>query len=216
MKNRVRSYFYGGLISLLPIVLTIYIFDWILNIFIRLLKDSFITVIIRDLFTYFGKTSDFVIYIDWLINIFSLLTMIIFITLVGYTMRIIIFARIAKWIKAFLMKIPLVKHIYPTISQIVSLISSEKASSYQKVVLVEYPRKGTYSLGFLTSEQNHIVEELCETETIYNIFIPTSPNPTSGMFIMMPKDEVRVLDMKIDDAVKLIISGGVILPEKRG
>lgn len=215
MKKGLKSYFYGGLISLLPVILTLYIFNWIFNIFISLLRDSFVTVIIRDIFIYFGKTTDTAIYVDWLVIIISLLTMIIFITLVGYTMRIIVFARLAKWFKNLFVRIPLIKHIYSTISQIVSLISSDKSKSYQKVVLVEYPKKGIYSLGFLTSESNPMIEEICEIEKMYNIFIPTSPNPTSGMFVMVPKEDVKVLDMKIDDAVKLIISGGVILPEKR-
>lgn len=215
MGKRIKSYFYGGLISLLPVILTLYIFGWIFNLFISLLKNSFVTTSIRDMFLYFGKTHDLVHYVDWIIYILSALTMIILITLVGYTMRIILFAKIAQFLKTLFTRIPLVKHIYSTISQIVSMFSSDKGKTYQRVVLLEYPRKGVYSLGFLTSETNPLIGEVCKIKDVYNVFIPTSPNPTSGMFVMVPKEEVKLLDMKIEDAIKLIISGGVILPEKR-
>ena len=82
--------------------------------------------------------------------------------------------------------------------------------------MVEYPRKGIYSIGFLTSEDNFLIgSAIGREEKVYNVFIPTSPNPTSGMFIVVPESEVKILDIKIDDAIKLIISGGVILPEKK-
>ncbi|MGL4308213.1 DUF502 domain-containing protein [Cetobacterium sp. SF1] len=215
MRKKIKSYFYGGLISLLPVILTVYIFAWIFNIFISILRSSFVTTWIRDIFEYFGESSEVVHYMDWAIYALSALTMVIVITLVGYTMRIILFAKIANIFKEIFIKIPLVKHIYSTISQILSLFSSDKGKSYQRVVLLEYPRKGVYSLGFLTSESNPLVGEVCELESVCNVFIPTSPNPTSGMFVMVPKEDVVMLDMKIDDAIKLIISGGVILPEKR-
>ena len=77
--------------------------------------------------------------------------------------------------------------------------------------MFEYPRHGIYSIGFMTSDSNHFVEEVTGEE-MCNVFLPTSPNPTSGMFIVLKKSEVRVLDLKVDDAIKLIISGGVILP----
>ena len=79
--------------------------------------------------------------------------------------------------------------------------------------MIEYPKSGVYSVGFLTAESNRILEEVLKIEKMYNIFVPTSPNPTSGMFVCLAKENVKILDMKIDDAVKLIISGGVIVPK---
>ncbi len=79
--------------------------------------------------------------------------------------------------------------------------------------MIEYPRKGIYSLGFLTNRENQLFEEILGGKKLLNIFIPTSPNPTSGMFIMVEADTVKELDIKIEDAVKLIISGGAIVPK---
>ena len=77
--------------------------------------------------------------------------------------------------------------------------------------MLEYPRKGIYSIGFMTSEENKFIERYTN-EKMCNVFIPTSPNPTSGMFVCVKAEEIKILDIKIDDAVKLIISGGVVLP----
>ena len=127
-----------------------------------------------------------------------------------------IFCKNCKKAKQFLRKIPFVNQIYTTISQIINIVKSDRATTYQKVVAVEYPRKGIYSIGFLTADKNETLEKATGVEKMYNIFIPTSPNPTSGMFIIVDAKDVHILDIKIDDAVKLIISGGVITPEKHG
>ena len=95
--------------------------------------------------------------------------------------------------------------------QIVSLVYSKKNNNYKKVVVVEYPRKGIYSFGFLTAEENKILEDVTG-EKYCNVFIPTSPNPTSGMFVSVKKVEVKEIEMKVEDAVKLIVSGGVFMP----
>ena len=134
------------------------------------------------------------------------------ITFIGYITKNIIGKKITRSINRVIGKLPIVKHIYTTINQIVSLISSDKGNTYKRAVAVEYPRKGIYSIGFLTSETNEALSK-SEGKDLCNIFIPTSPNPTSGMFICVEKKDVIFLDMKIDDAVKLIISGGVIVPE---
>lgn len=128
--------------------------------------------------------------------------------------KIGIFAKIAKRAKQFLSKIPFINQIYSTISQIIDILKSDRTTTYQKVVAVEYPRRGIYSIGFLTAEKNEALEKATGIDKMYNIFIPTSPNPTSGMFIIANAKDVHILDIKIDDAVKLIISGGVITPEK--
>lgn len=216
MIKKIKSYFYTGLIALLPIVLTVYIFNWIVGIMMSLLGNSFITIIIKGILQRFVEEGNTDYYFQILVYIISLITMILGTCAVGFILKIVFFAKIIKSLKEVFIKIPLIKQVYTTISQIIDITMSDREKSYEKVVMVEYPRKGIYSIGFLTSEDNFIIREtIGEQEKLFNIFIPTSPNPTSGMFIVVPEKEVKILDIKIDDAVKLIISGGVILPEKK-
>lgn len=216
MIKKFKAYFYTGLIALLPIVLTVYIFNWIVGIMMSLLGNSFVTIIIKNILLVFVEEWDMDYYFQLLVYFISLVTMIIGTCLVGFTLKIVFFAKIIKKAKELFIKIPLIKQVYTTISQIIEVAVSDREKSYQKVVMVEYPRKGIYSIGFLTSEDNFLIgSAIGREEKVYNVFIPTSPNPTSGMFIVVPESEVKILDIKIDDAIKLIISGGVILPEKK-
>ena len=211
--KRVKASFYSGLIAILPIVITVYIFNWIFQIFLNLLQDSFLTVAVRSIVlqTGLGKEQDLHLYTQILINVLSFVTLILLLIAIGTAMRVFLFKKIGAFLNNLLVKIPLFSQIYSTITQIISLFASDRQKSYQKVVMFEYPRQGIYSIGFMTSDSNHFVEEVTGEE-MCNVFLPTSPNPTSGMFIVLKKSEVRVLDLKVDDAIKLIISGGVILP----
>ncbi|MGL5535309.1 MAG: DUF502 domain-containing protein, partial [Cetobacterium sp.] len=211
--KRVKASFYSGLIAILPIVITVYIFNWIFQIFLNLLQDSFLTVAVRSIVlqTGLGKEQDLHLYTQILINVLSFVTLILLLIAIGTAMRVFLFKKIGAFLNNLLVKIPLFSQIYSTITQIISLFASDRQKSYQKVVMFEYPRQGIYSIGFMTSDSNHFVEEVTG-EAMCNVFLPTSPNPTSGMFIVLKKSEVRVLDLKVDDAIKLIISGGVILP----
>lgn len=214
MKN-FKRYFYTGLIALLPIVITVYIFNWIVSIMMSLINHSFITIVIHGILVKFVEEQQMDFYFQILVYAISLITMISGTCLVGLTLQIVFFAKIMKKIKQLLRRIPLIKQVYSTISQIIDITVSGSQKSFQKAVLVEYPRRGIYSIGFLTSTDNFLMSDYIDTkEKLCNIFIPTSPNPTSGMFIIVPASDVKVLDIKIDDAIKLIISGGVILPEK--
>ncbi len=210
MYRGLRGYFYAGLIVILPLFLTIFIINWIINLIIAVTMESFFTVFINNAISFFGIEDN--LHLKTAVYILYLLSILIFITFIGYITKNIIGKKITRSINRVIGKLPIVKHIYTTINQIVSLISSDKGNTYKRAVAVEYPRKGIYSIGFLTSETNEALSK-SEGKDLCNIFIPTSPNPTSGMFICVEKKDVIFLDMKIDDAVKLIISGGVIVPE---
>ena len=111
----------------------------------------------------------------------------------------------------FLARIPLVRSLYAAIKQIMEAVLSTDAQSFRKVLLIEYPRKGVWSLAFLTSDNLGKVQAKTRGEVI-SVFIPTTPNPTSGFIIMVPKDEVIELDMAVEDGLKMIISLGVAVP----
>lgn len=209
MRRGLRGHFYAGLIVILPLFLTIFIINWMVNFIVIITMESFFTTLINNAIKFFGIEDN--IHLKTAVYILYLLSILIFITFIGYITKNILGKKITRSINKIIGRLPIVKHIYTTISQIVSLVSSEKGNTYKKAIAVEYPRKGIYSIGFLTSEENEILSKT-EGKELCNVFIPTSPNPTSGMFICVEKKEIRYLDMGIDDAVKLIISGGVIVP----
>ena len=117
---------------------------------------------------------------------------------------------VVSW-EHFLARIPLVRSLYAAIKQIMEAVLSTDAQSFRKVLLLEYPRKGVWSLAFLTSDNLGEVQAKTSSEVI-SVFIPTTPNPTSGFIIMVPKDDVIELDMAVEDGLKMIISLGVEVP----
>lgn len=117
---------------------------------------------------------------------------------------------VETWEK-FLDKIPLVRSIYSPLKKFAELVLSDQTQSFSKVLLIQYPRKGLYSLCFQTSKDVGEIQEK-SGEDVVCVFIPTTPNPTSGYIIMIPKDEVIELDMSVEDALKMIISLGVVVP----
>jgi uncharacterized membrane protein len=111
-------------------------------------------------------------------------------------------------------RVPVVRSIYSAAKNFAEIVFSDSSHAFKKVLLVEYPRKGIYSLAFQTS--THLGEVQGRTgEEVVGCFVPTTPNPTSGFIIMVPRKDVTVLDMEVDEALKMIISLGVVVPEWR-
>lgn len=216
MKSKIKGYFYTGLISTLPVILTLYILNWVFSFVLSLVSNSVIAIYLRNTvektLEITGSSSSLEYLSGIIIDLTTIFIIILLVSLVGYTFQHVFFRKVAESIRKLFETAPLVKHIYSTIRQIVGIVSSDKTATYQKVVAVEYPRIGIYSIGFLTSEKNLILEKALGEEKMCNIFIPTSPNPTSGMFIIVPEKELIYIDIKVEDAIKLIISGGVIVP----
>lgn len=120
---------------------------------------------------------------------------------------------VALWESA-LSRIPLVRTIYISVKQIAETLLSSTGQSFRKVLLIEYPRRGIWTLAFQTG--NAFAEVQTRTGVdIVNVFVPTTPNPTSGFFIMMPRDDIIELSMSVDDALKMIMSVGVIVPDDK-
>jgi uncharacterized membrane protein len=107
-------------------------------------------------------------------------------------------------------KIPLARSVYSTVQQVTTAFIQDR-SSFKKVVLVEYPRQGLFTMGFLTGESDNEVQEKTQRECV-NVFLPTTPNPTSGWLVLVPKEDVILLDMTVEQGLKYIISGGVVVP----
>ena len=215
--KKMSGYFITGILSITPISLTIFILfkiaDFTVNIFTRFFSiNKIMNFVIKSLYVedkFFAQ-----IIVGIIVYSVAILILYFFIVFMGLLIAKLINKEKIKYFEKIFLKIPLAKPIYSTLKQIRDVLLKQNGSTYKKVVIAEYPRKGIYSLGFLTSEKNEFIKKNGDNEEYMNIFIPTSPNPTSGMFIIINKKDVIEVDMKIEDAIKLIISGGAITPEE--
>ena len=119
--------------------------------------------------------------------------------------------RFVSFWESLLERIPLVRNIYSAVKRFAEIILSDSSQSFSKVLLIEYPRKGLYSLSFQTSQDLGEVQGKTG-EDLVCVFVPTTPNPTSGLILMVPKQDVIELDMGVEDALKMVISLGVVVP----
>lgn len=211
-----RNYFFTGLISISPIFLTVFILIQIAEYTVKLFSKLFSVNKLREfIIKSFNIENKVFTQLAVSIVIYGIAIIVIYliVMLIGLMVSKLINKEKIKYFEKFFLKIPLAKPIYTTLKQIREIILSQNGRSYKKVLLIEYPRKGIYSLGFLTNDKNNFFEKILSEKELVNVFIPTSPNPTSGMFVMVHKQEAIELDMRIEDAIKLIISGGAIIPE---
>ena len=137
------------------------------------------------------------------------------ITALGYLSRYVFGRYFGGLAERFIQGIPGVNTVYNTVKQIVDTFSTQHRSLFTKVVLVEFPRKGVYTIGFLTNKARGDLQSKV-SEELWSVFVPTTPNPTSGFLLMLPKQEIIELDMSVGDGMKMIISGGTVVPPSSG
>jgi uncharacterized membrane protein len=188
--------FIGGLIAILPIALTVTIFNSSIKLFVGWLEPlrRFISPIILKTVPH----AEIVITIG-------------FIFIIGTLYNHFILDRIIHSIEKLVARIPLVRLVYSGIKQLVRAFGSQDKPSFQRVVLVHFPRQGIYSIGFLTSQLSSSIAPNTET-VFYTVFIPTTPNPTSGFCIIVPESELINSTLSSQEAMAMIISGGIIQP----
>lgn len=195
-KN-LRHVFLQGFLFLLPIAITFSLFSFSIN-----LMRSWL-VPLRRLHLPFLE----------MIPYYELLVVVIFIVAVGAFLQAFVLKPFIKFIEGIFSQVPLLSTVYFGAKQLIEAFSGQNKSSFKDVVYVEFPRAGIYSLGFLTSE---VPVEIAPNDkaTYYNIYIPTTPNPTTGFFIVLPKDQFHHANLTRQEAITLIISGGILQPER--
>lgn len=134
------------------------------------------------------------------------------ILLTGMLVANILGSKLVKLWESFLAQIPLVRSIYTAVKQIAEAVFGSGEQTFQKVYLIQYPRNGLWTLAFQTSKQKGEAQIKTGINEVVNLFVPTTPNPTSGFFIMASSNEIIELDMSVDEALKMVISGGVVVP----
>ncbi|MDF2867247.1 MAG: hypothetical protein K0S11_717 [Gammaproteobacteria bacterium] len=193
-----RRYFFAGLLVWLPIIITLYVIGFLVGLLDRSVNilpmayhpDALLGVHIPG----FGVVLSF---------------MVLFVT--GMLVTNFLGRKLVAFWEKILARIPLVRSIYSSSKQVIETLFSSNGQAFRKVLLVEYPRKGCWSIAFQTGAgttelRDHLGEELV------TLFVPTTPNPTSGFLIIVPKKDITELSMSVDDALKMVISLGVIQP----
>ncbi|TAK97253.1 MAG: DUF502 domain-containing protein [Verrucomicrobia bacterium] len=204
---RWRSNFLTGLAVVLPAAASIGILVWIFGT-VSNITDLLLFFLPRKL-TH-EANGDGAMYWYW--SLFALLLAVALITLAGLLTRYYLGKRLIAWMDNALLRVPLLNKVYGTIKQVNDAFTSGGANSFKTVVLVEFPHEGMHSVGFITSEQNEAIEKKTG-EKVVCVFIPTTPNPTSGFMVIVPESKVTKLDMSVAEGIKYIISLGSVSPD---
>ncbi len=198
---KLRAYLFTGILVTAPVAITFYLAYKLI-----LWVDVFVNRMLPPQYKFDN-------YMPMTIPGVGLVVLILFLMLVGMFAAGFLgrfFIRLGEW---FVAKMPLVSSVYSLLKQIFETVFSSKTQAFKKVVMLEYPRKGIWILGLVSADLKGEVEEKLPEEMV-NVFIPTTPNPTSGFLIFVPKKDVIEMDMSVEEAIKFIVSGGLVEPKK--
>lgn len=198
-----RRFFLTGLLVTAPIIITIYV-TW--------LVITFIDIKVANLLP---EYLDFRKALPFQIPGLGLLIVIFVITLIGAITPGLIGRNLLKLGEMILFKTPVIRTIYSSIKQIMETVMSTNSKSFKEVVLVEYPRKDIWVIAFVTSSVKGEIDHKIKKSNLVSIFVPTTPNPTSGFLLFVAKKDLIYLDMPVEQAVKLVISGGIVSPKQK-
>lgn len=202
MLSKIRANFFTGTFIVIPLVLTYWVMYFIIDKLNFLLLEPIVSIA-----SIWVPAKNVEILTK--IAIFAILLVVL--TAIGLATRIIILRNIFGFGERVLYKVPMISGIYRTIKEISVSFLVQGNTIFQRVVLVEYPRKGIYQLGFAISEAKGEIQKKTK-EKVMNVFIPTTHNPTSGILAFVPAEDVIALDMSVADGMKMVISGGGVVP----
>ena len=200
LLRRLRTHFLTGIIATAPIGLTLYL-AWVLVTFV----DRVVTPLIPA--TYNPNT-----YVPFDIPGLGLIAAIILLTFIGFITANFLGREFVALGERIVDRMPVVRSVYGALKQIFETVLAQSSRSFREVVLVEYPRRGIWAVGFVTSITEGEIQALKE-DTLVNVFLPTTPNPTSGFLIYMKESECIEMDMSIEEGAKMILSAGLVVPE---
>jgi uncharacterized membrane protein len=202
---RWQANFWAGLAIVLPGVISIAVLLWLFKN-VAAITDTLLIFLPKKL-TYNGQGQ-----LYWYWSLVALALAVFLIGVIGLLARNYFGKRIIEWVDSGLLRVPLLNKVYGTMKQVNDAFSTGNRSSFRTVVLVEYPRTGVYSIGFITAEQHGELQSRLP-EKVVAVFVPTTPNPTGGFLLLLPEDQVIKLEMSVADGIKYVISLGSIVPE---
>ena len=200
--SRIRSWFFTGILVMTPLILTIYVV-WA---FI-----TFVDNLVVPMVPYYYRPST---YLPFPIPGLGLIIVFIFTTFVGILATGLFGRTLIRLWENILSRMPVVRSVYSAIKQILETVMATQSDAFRQAVLVEYPRKDIWAIGFVTGSTKGEVGENVNKKMV-NVFMPTTPNPTSGFLLFFPEKDLIFLKMSVEDALKLVVSGGMVIPKKK-
>jgi uncharacterized membrane protein len=196
--------FIAGIIVVLPLTITAFI--------IRFFVVSLNTVMLNPLTK---GLKPYPLYEDqrmFLAKAVVFIAVLLFIVFVGLMTRVIVVRKFFAFFEGILLRLPMVSKIYSALKEISNSLFGKRKSNFKKVVLIEYPRKGVYIIGFVTSESTESFQQVIKEPDLIAVYCPTTPNPTSGYFVLISRKEAIPLDISVEEALRVVISAGVVSP----
>lgn len=195
-----RNAFFTGALLLAPLIVTVLAFAWIIDAVGGTFRPLYMRMLPEPLQN-----------IPYLWELLATGVVILLVTALGYLSRYVFGKMFLSMTERAVQRIPGLGAVYNSVKQIVATFSTQNRNVFSKVVLLEFPRKGTWAIGFLTNKAQGEAQTLAGAE-MWTVFVPTTPNPTSGFLVLVPREELVELEMTVGDGMKMIISGGAVLP----
>ncbi len=202
--GRLRSSFLTGIVVILPIAMTI----WLVWTFVGWV-DGFVLPLIPD-------TIQPEKYIGINLRGVGMIIFLIFTILVGWIAKGLMGRSLLRFAENLVARMPVVRSIYSGVKQIAETVFAQSERSFEKACLIEYPRRGIWAIGFIsTTAKGEVAGSAATTSPLVGVFVPTTPNPTSGFLLFFPTDDIIELEMTVEDAAKLVISAGLVYPNPK-
>lgn len=196
---RLRTYFLTGVLVTAPIGITIWLI-WLLVDFV----DRTVVPLIPEAY----NPSNI---LGHSIPGLGVVIVLIVVTLIGLVVTNFLGRLLVRFGESIVARVPVVRTIYGVLKQIFDAVLAQSSTAFREVVLIEYPRKGIWVVGFITGPTRGEIQRITPQDTV-NVFVPTTPNPTSGFLLFLPRKDCYILDMTVEEGVKLVISGGIVTP----
>ena len=216
--KRIKKNFLTGFISLLPAFATVYVIVFVYRIVSGVVRIIVPVERITAAYILVNRNMENLsLMIKLIVTIISIGVILFLIFLIGFSINTFISKSTLSFFEGIILKIPLANSIYTSIKQFVNLLFSKNNDAYKKTVLIEYPKNGIYSLALVTKEGNKNIEDILKQGEMINVFIPTAPNPTSGFYMILRKEDTKELNITVEETFKSVISGGTLSPKiKKG
>jgi len=197
MIKKIRHYFATGLLITLPVFITVY----------------FLFVILRFIDGIFGRLINIYLkkHLGFAVPGVGIIIGLVIVSLIGFVAANFFGKKIIRALEGWFLKFPFIRQVYPAAKQVIDSFISKDSPAFKKVVLIEYPSKGIWSIGFLTNDSFKEAQEKTGRDLVH-VLIPTTPSPLTGFLVLIPREDIRILDISIEEGVKLIISGGIVKP----
>lgn len=206
LLSSLRSSFLTGIVVILPVALTIWLiwtlFGWADSVVLPLVEPLLGEIKLED-------------YIGINLRGLGVIIFLLFTVMVGWVAKGLIGRSMIRFAEELVSRTPVVRSIYSGIKQIAETVFAQSERSFERACMIQYPRKGIWAIGFVSTEaRGEVAEKAATVNGMVSVFVPTTPNPTSGFLLFFPKEDVIELDMSLEDAAKLVISAGLVYPNE--